>query len=56
MGVLVAFTPGEYKFIWGSHFVMFGMMLLIQLAIILVCFKLEADVQILQNLDNFLKF
>ena len=31
---------------------MLGMMFLKQLVIILVCFKLEADVPILQNLDN----
>ena len=31
---------------------MSGMMFLMQLVIILVCFRLEADVPILQNLDN----
>ena len=31
---------------------MFGMMFLMQLVIILVCFRLEADVPMLQNLDN----
>ena len=32
---------------------MFGMMFLMQLVIILVCFRLAADVSILQNLDDF---
>ena len=31
---------------------MFGMMFLMQLVIILVCFTLEPDVPILQNLDD----
>ena len=31
---------------------MFGMMFLMQLAIIMVCFRLETDVPILQNLDD----
>ena len=31
---------------------MFGKMFLRQLVIILVCFRLEADVPILQNLDD----
>ena len=31
---------------------MFGKMFLMQLVIILVCFRLEADVPIMQNLDN----
>ena len=31
---------------------MFGMMVLMQMVIILVCFRLEADVPILQNLDD----
>ena len=30
----------------------FGMMFLMQLVIILVCFRLEADAPILQNLDD----
>ena len=31
---------------------MFGMMFLMQMVIILVCFRLEADVPILQKLDD----
>ena len=52
MGVLVVFTPGEYKFIRGYHSVMSHMMFLMQLVLILVCFRLEADVPILQNVDD----